>query len=131
MSCQSLPMWQYFTKKEWQEYKRLIDQKLDLYEKLTWVPPEKLTDPQFKKIKELEIEINTMYSMKNMLFKLHESYLESTQSITGGYLKLWTENELNKRKIVKLEQRGNKKDNLIYRLFSMLGMVPKSKSTHE
>ena len=131
MSCQSLLMWQYFTKKEWQEYKRLIDQKLDLHEKLIWVLPERLTAPQFKKIKELEIEINTMYSMKNMLFKLHESYLESTQSITGGYLKLWTENELNKRKIVKLEQRGNKKDNLIYRLFSMLGMVPKSKSTHE
>ena len=131
MSCQSLLMWQYFTKKEWQEYKRLIDQKLDLHEKLIWVLPEKLTDPQFKKIKELEIEINTMYSMKNMLFKLHESYLESLQSITGGYLKLWTENEVNKRLIVKLEQRGNKKDNLIHLLFSKLKIVAKSKSTHE
>ena len=131
MSCQSLLMWQYFTKKEWQEYKRLIDQKLDLHEKLIWVLPEKLTDPQLKKIKELEIEINTMYSMKNTIFKLHESYLESLQSITGGYLKLWTENEVNKRLIVKLEQRGNKKDNLIHLLFSKLKIVAKSKSTHE
>jgi hypothetical protein len=118
MSCNSLPMWQYFTKKEWENFEALITKKLDYRDKLIAIAPDLLTDYQFNKINELEHEINAMYAMKTMIFQLHNFYLESSISITSGYLSLWTVNEEKKQRIYKLEKEIVLKDRLIAVLFS-------------
>jgi hypothetical protein len=131
MSCHSLPMWQYFTKKEWETFEGLIIKKLNYRDKLIAISPEILTDYQFKKINELEQEINAMYAMKTMIFQLHNFYLESSISITSGYLSLWTVNEEKKQRIYKLEKEIVLKDRLIAVLFSKRDAISKNLVNHE
>jgi hypothetical protein len=102
MSCHSLPLWQYFFRKEWETYTAHIHRKLDFLDKLQAISAEKLSDAQIRTIQQLEIDINMMYSMKTMVFNLHKSYEANTKEVFKGYFTLWKESEMRKDEIKKL-----------------------------